>query len=890
MEKSTELGSKRGGIILSRRVYGEIPYVLRENNLVVSRRRGTRGESECFAVYELYQQHSEFLKEDDLVSDLIKLEAIMAKLKYAGHFSLVPVEIDIDFLADSSDVPASLHQYHEQSIENMKRHILKRPYQYRLYLTMNVKELAGNPVIDFFNALWESLRDPARQMESKLGGLPFTLAKSQWERFRRDEQKVFNLLSRFFEIRRLTFEEVGIFIERCAMRGVEPRLKRGSGSIQQFDQIVMASPAEILPAFEDVEHDPGEIPGMLKFRKVFPEGIKEGFFSFMTIGRLPNGESLYPYETALFKLVQEFPFPIELNVSFYPLEWSYVQHKLRGISWWSNSKRKSKVSRGKEVDHGLLNILSESRDLAYYLTTKGYPMFRTQITLCVWGNTPEQVYERRELVADALNKYQVNIPTYLQKQLFYNTLPGNPKKMGYQYQVMATPQFLAALNPLGTIKLGDPTGYLMGYSGSVGQSREAYKIPVLFDPRRGSREKKRSNSPAIINIGSPGTGKSLTANYLVIENVLHGAKALVFDPKNERWAWPYELPEFADMMNMVTLREGLEDKGKLDPLLRVNGGSTDRSAINSAKRILWFLSGWSSDSYGGKAIGYAVDRVASEYQQHQPCMKRVIDLLNQYLHGEVDFNFPDFDFVKKKALEQIADLLADLQYNAGSSLAQLLFAEGHEKPIDLSYPLTILQVQGLMRPKKDDPDYRHHMAVIMGICDLAREFVEQEAAFRTVVFDEFHEFSEEEEIRVMVRTLLRKGRSMNNIVQLITHNTRDLILDKDLNEEDSGSEVRSNLGCRFVYRVNDRGEARKVCEILGITPTEDVIDLLTNSERLQSGDFLMRDFDGRIGIVHFPLDEIDPRLYEAFRTDQEANKKRIERYGHLQQQLAEVEG
>lgn len=853
-----------------------IPYILRQDNLVVSKIRG-KGEAHCFAVYELYQHHSEFLKEDELVTDLAKLEAVLAKLHYAGQFSLVPVLQDTSCLENSrQDVPEELRETYEVSIEKMKRHIMKRPYQYRLFLTMNVKELSGNPVIDMFSALWESIRDPARQLEAKLGGMPFTLAKSQWERFKRDEEKVFSLLSRFFHVRRLNFWEVGVFIERCAMRGVEPRISRikGEAGIQQYDEIVMGSPVEILPAFEDVEHDPGDIPGMIKFRKVYPEGVKEGYFSFLTIGKLPDGYSLYPWETGLFSIVQGFPFPVELNVSFYPLEWSYIQYRLRGNRWWTRNKSRSKINSGKDVDSGLLSILRESEELTHYLTSRGYPLFRIQVALAVWGNTPQQVFERREVVADSLSNYQVNIPTYLQKQLFYNTLPGNPRKMGYQYHIMSTPRFLAAFNPLGTIQLGDPQGYLIGYSGRLNQSPDDYQIPVLFDPCRGSRERKRSSSPAVINIGSPGAGKSMLSNYMVYQNVLNGAKALIFDPKNERWGWQYELPEIADKINMVTLREDIEDKGKLDPLLRVKGGPTDRSAINSAKRILWFLSGWGSETYGGKAIGYAVDKVAAEYKEQQPCMKRVIDLLKQYLEGKVDFNFPDFDFVKKKALEQIADLLSDLEYNSGSSLAQLLFAEGYEKPIDLSYPLTILQVQGLTRPKKEDPDYRHHMAVIMGICDLAREFVEQEAAFRTVVFDEFHEFSEEEEIRMMVRTLLRKGRSMNNIVQLITHNTRDLVLDRDLNEEDSGSEVRSNLGCRFVYRVNDRGEAKKVCEILGIDPTEEVIELLTSSERMMSGDFLMRDFDGRIGIVHFPLDEIDPRLYECFRTDAEANERR----------------
>jgi hypothetical protein len=99
-----------------------------------------------------------------------------------------------------------------------------------------------------------------------------------------------------------------------------------------------------------------------------------------------------------------------------------------------------------------------------------------------------------------------------------------------------------------------------------------------------------------------------------------------------------------------------------------------------------------------------------------------------------------------------------------------------------------------------------------------------------------------------------------------------LTLDKD--SDDEGSEVRSNLGVRFVYRVDDRKEARKACDILGIPASDDNLEILTSRMKMESGDFLMKDFDGRVGLVRFPLDEINPQLYEAFRTDSEANKRR----------------
>jgi hypothetical protein len=62
--------------------------------------------------------------------------------------------------------------------------------------------------------------------------------------------------------------------------------------------------------------------------------------------------------------------------------------------------------------------------------------------------------------------------------------------------------------------------------------------------------------------------------------------------------------------------------------------------------------------------------------------------------------------------------------------------------------------------------------------------------------------------------------------------------------------------------------------MLGIPASDDNLEILTSWMRMESGDFLMKDFDGRVGLVRFPLDEINPQLYEAFRTDSEANKRR----------------
>lgn len=885
----------------------ENPYVMRWHNLIVSRMPGRRNQTEAVALYEIFQDHSDFTSEDEDAQRLAEVEATIAKLKRAGTLIQIPTRFDpeSELRVDEENAPEELNEAYEQSIANQKKDILRTPFEHRLYLAISTREILGHPWKDFLNTFLETIRNPLRRMEARLGGQPFTLAKSQWDRYKLEEQKTYRLLQTYFDVRRLSHSEISWMLERPAMRGVEPKridefpdLVEHSGEGEQAQTLVTGSPAEILPVHDDVEVDPG-IKGMLKFEKEYPGGVRRGYFSFMVVKQIPSGWSHYPSVTGLFKLVQQlFDFPVEISVQFVPQAWEYTVRQIGRARSWTREKGKSDAKRGKEQGQRTTKQLRDSQALMEENEEKEYPMFRAQITLCVWGETPDQVVERRAKVAEMLDQYKLIVPKQLQKLIFYNTLPAVPARtVGNLYQLKLTSRWLAALHFTGGVRLGDESGYLVGYTGLHEQ------IPVLIDPMRGARDPLLSATSSTIDFGAPGTGKSLLANYMIVMEILRGGKGLIFDPKNERWAWPFEIPYLKDKVNIVTLREGSEDRGKLDPLLRVQDPAKDRNAINSAKRIMWYLTKNSSDTWAGKALGYAIDDVVDPERRkalwsegrikgRRPCMARVIELLETYLDGDHWFDqFPDKEFVRKQVDEQIAQAVADLRYHSQSSLAQLLFAQGTESPIDWESPLTILQVRGLQQQSEEDPTNRLRKAVFMGVADVCREFVEQKAEFRTVLFDELYDFTAEPEIAVMIRVLLRTGRSMNNKVQLCTHNMRDLVLEKEKGEEseDQASEVRSNLGNRFVYRVDDEAEARKACQFLGIPPTTEHIDLLTSREVMHSGRFLLRDFHGRVGLVTFRLDQLDPVLYEAFRTDEKANKRREREYGHLRFQSHQQE-
>lgn len=866
-------------------------YILRNGNIIVSR-AFKKGPRHGFSLYEIYPEHTEFWTAEQFEQDLIRNEVVMSKLRYQGMFLKVPVEPDPEprLRVDDSQVPESFKSAHEISIQRSKRYIQETPFEYRMYLVLGLRELAGNPLIDLYQAIWESWWDPVRRMEHRLGLQPYTLADSQWARFQQDEEAVYELLSSQLSIRRLEPGEVDALLKRVGRRGINPaRFQTEDPELIHHNGLITGSPDECLPSFDDIEIDPSD-ESVLRYEEATPEGIREGFISHLVIHRLPKGLSQYPGGTALFKILPElFDFPLEMSLSFEPIDWKVAKFH-SGISrWFSKKAGSSRAAKGKNFDQ-YQKAYDDSDQLMAELEEEERPMFKTQFIITVWGESKEEVIRRRKLIKEKLDKYSVIIPKKKQKDLYYSSLPAMPRKFGSNYSLKMTTEWLAATQPFGGINLGDRQGYLIGFT-SFGLPK-----PVYHDFRRPNRKGRTVSAPHVLLYGASGSGKSTVGNYMVVTEVQRGAKGLIFDPKNERTYWMFEIPWLQDHIEVVTLQEDENDRGKLDPLLRVFHPDLHRGAIASAKRIMWHLASQDPDTYGGKAISYAIDLVVDRYfrekrKEWRPCMINVIKVIEEYLGGEEIFSQGKYDFIREDAEKEVRTAFSNLIYNSRTGLGKLLFGRGNEKAVDFTAPLTILQVQNLNAASKEDPDYRLHSALFMAITDICRDFVTEQGN-RVVMLDELYKFTaKDHKMREEIRILLRQGRSQRNKVILSTHNERDLVLDEDV--EDGAGEVRSNLGTKYIYRVDDYEEAKRALEMLGLKPTKDNLKLITSREQMISGRFLMQDYDGNPGLVDFPLERIDPVLFQAFRTDNEIMDWRWEQYrdqlGQAQREAIEIQ-
>ena len=99
-------------------------------------------------------------------------------------------------------------------------------------------------------------------------------------------------------------------------------------------------------------------------------------------------------------------------------------------------------------------------------------------------------------------------------------------------------------------------------TGNDGIRPVSYTHLIYIDPSLACQNVAGSvtNALAVAFTGTLGGGKSMSANNIIYQEVLHGARALILDPKSERGKWKEMLPELSDEINIINLTS---DEGKM---------------------------------------------------------------------------------------------------------------------------------------------------------------------------------------------------------------------------------------------------------------------------------------------------------------------------------------
>lgn len=799
-----------------------------EKNLVF----GTDGS--VYAYYELQPFNYDYRSVDDQLSLHGNLEAFYWNINADTHALVVP-----EFQSLEEHQKAMDERLSGPLLEAGRRHIQaaidhlkgKEIHQHRFFMGIKLKqtEVKG---LSLFREFLYILKDFKRYLQGHSGTDAPEIFEEELQAYMIQEELIHSRINGFVRARRVDASDLEWLIRRGFYRGIGETPRRKNWTPKTIPVEIKGKKAK-RPTRDILTLTEGRFDDSHGRQLIVEQHVngkwKKGYMAFLTISHIPD-KAPFPGVEWIYCL-QKLSFPVEASIRTETIEYGKALAQVLNKKKELKAEDEHALESGEETSYHILTSRQEANELESNLRTDKFPLLYTSIVLCVSASSQEELNLRIQLVKDLYSDLmiQVEVPYGDQWRGFNEFIPGS-KRYITDYAHYMDPAAAAASMIGATRQLGDGQGHFIGMS---------QNLPVFFQHDRGPKDKKLSTTASAAFIGSLGAGKSLGANLLAYQALLNGAKVLIFDPKDERGHWPDVLPELKDITRIVTLRASLEDRGKLDPLVGAVSPSDKVAAAETAKRILQFLARAADGTYEAIVIGKAVDYVI---KQNEPSMMKVIDCLKEGLKS-----------APEKRLDTLEEMVDVLEYLATSGQGQLLFGDGTQEAIDLSKPLTILQVEDLKLPDESQTDYgRMAIALLMAISDFSRRFSNQSSSdFKLVLFDESWRLAKVREGRAILEELVRTGRSKNAAIYLISQNAKDLL----------GEEIRSNLGCRFVFRCRDQREAEAACQILGIEPNDTNVEKIRN---LPTGTCLMSDLEKRVNEVEIRV--IEERLFRAFDT------------------------
>lgn len=555
--------------------------------------------------------------------------------------------------------------------------------------------------------------------------------------------------------------------------------------------------------------------------------------------------------------LDDLPFPggewiYYLNTLEFPVEWCIR------IEFFTNDKIKDAVRNQKnavdsQIDHTArvaqvpdhyYKAEAEGSRIENQINSSGEAYTLTKFIMCVAADNEEKLKERQEALKQYMKTFdaEIHFPTEDQQSLFTEMLPGAQRQSTNFTHKLPT-QTVAGYMFNATQRIGDQTGYCIGTTGVL-------QKPVLGDLRRASQIDK---SPSIASMGTLGGGKSLLMKLFALMTALTGGKALIIDPKQENKPWSDFLPWLKDDYETMALDGSSEHIGKLDPFMVYDvknkvGAEKEkakREAYSAAVTILAYM----MDAKAGQDLYLAISNAAMYARDHEvPCMQRVVEFCEtEYLKDPKNDLLKDYFIKLKMHLENFRSF----------KVTSLLFGDGNNASISIEKAITVLQIQGLVFPKKEKareaytPEEIASMGVAIGLISIIRKFAfSDRSIFKFIGMDEKWFLERIDEGLQMIEEILRQGRTLNTGIHLI-----------DQNASGYSSEIRNLIGLKFVYRTPDEEMAKSALDFLDLEHTPENIDLVKN---MPERHVLMKDMEDRVGLVEIDLFYAD--VLEAFNT------------------------
>lgn len=641
-------------------------------------------------------------------------------------------------------------------------------------------------------------------------------------------------LSQHVQLHPLTSEQVRWVFQHSLLRGLaDPPLPR-PGGVERRTMAVVRLDRDAVYWEGGQPDDPGR-PRHRRYLRVDHPDHGVGYQTFSCLAETPVAWT-FPYGTGewLWHLDDQVPFPVD---------WGLRVERVDNETARRRALRAKRNLVGQLEEPGgdpagpattlmsAAEVVDEQRSRLE--TNPAMPAFRAT-TIVALGNRRLDVLERQaDMVESTFRVAEHNFyrPTGAQLSCYTALLPGSsaPPVVG-EYAQDLLPDGLASAMPFAGSGVGDPEGMLLGHSLDV-----RYPQPVFLDPAHGPRDLNRSGSIAVV--GELGAGKSFLAKTLAVNTVAMGGQVVAVDRT--------ETGEYAGLAEVSTGSSQVVEVSDraavcLDPFQVFDN---DELRLRYGVGFITLLTDTPPASTAGTRC-YRAAQTALEHAAETGQPPRLADVVHHLDHNGDD-----------DGLAERLRALSDLSY------ARLVFG-GEHPTLDLAADYICFHVPGLKLPNRKTardeqlPEEQAGQAILYLLAAFSRRVLfRTQGRFAALLLDEAHALTSNPQGRGLISDLIRDGRKHYAAVWAFSQLPTDLTGDADEEALDS------LLGYRVVFR-QARQTAAAALAFLGSDDQDTNLDTVTG---LGTGECLLRDLTGRIGLVQIiPPD--DPATLAVFST------------------------